>query len=457
MERFREGRDRSEDSGRGYSLHPGNIHESAPDQGRVRTNVGLVGFQPEAHEAHESRRGRRSEEQQADLGILAKVVGQQERGVRGIEQDVHPARASGEIVESKLRVGGSPMPDHEEAPHGKSNAPESLRIQRKLGYLFISMHNSSAGEGFKTRERLERFAVEWNQRQTEGFRDWNPVNLLAVPKTSDRSSPIDNSRPPPMGERPIHYGPGIPDPNRTICLLPNEGEKGLALGVLRGNLPSWKGPKTSEQRARFAPDEQHAAVRLNKGERYRDDGDRFPVSGLRNLPLLSRGPSETLGFQRTPIARRRGGRADRRAEFHERLIELARRLRGHEADREFADAPSGGALRDVLSNAEQSRNHAGDVSVDGRDRDAERDARDRAGRVRPHAGEGGEPLERRGHLSSVLLDDRTGRGVQIPRPPVEAQAFPYREHVVDGSGRKIVDSWESLEETLIVGEAARNP
>src|SRR6267378_5092492 len=75
IERFREGRDRSEDSGRGYSLNPGNVHESAPDQGRVRTNVRLVGFQLEAHETHESRRGRRSEEQQADLGIPAKVVG----------------------------------------------------------------------------------------------------------------------------------------------------------------------------------------------------------------------------------------------------------------------------------------------------------------------------------------------------------------------------------------------
>jgi hypothetical protein len=55
------------------------------------------------------------------------------------------------------------------------------------------------------------------------------------------------------------------------------------------------------------------------------------------------------------------------------------------------------------------------------------------------------------------LDDRPCGRVEVPSPPVETEAFPHREHVVDGSGRKIVDRRESLEETFVVGEAARNP
>ncbi len=139
IEGFRDGRDRSVDSRGGFALHPGDIHEGAPDQGGIGTDVRLVGLQPKADQSHETGRSRWSEEQQADLNVSAEVVGQQERGVRGIEQDVHPASSSGEVVERKPRVRGGPMSDHEEAAHGRSNVLASLRIRRNLGtFIYLS-------------------------------------------------------------------------------------------------------------------------------------------------------------------------------------------------------------------------------------------------------------------------------------------------------------------------------
>src|SRR5256886_17697882 len=45
----------------------------------------------------------------------------------------------------------------------------------------------------------------------------------------------------------------------------------------------------------------------------------------------------------------------------------------------------------------------------------------------------------------------------LPHPAIKPKSFPYREHVIEGGRRESLDSWESGEESYVVGCAARNP
>ena len=73
-----------------------------------------------------------------------------------------------------------------------------------------------------------------------------------------------------------------------------------------------------------------------------------------------------------------------------------------------------------------------DVGVDGRHRLTEREARDRRGRVLPHAGQGAEVVERARHPATVLAHDHARGAVErhgaarVPEPPPRAQHLGAR-------------------------------
>src|SRR2546430_15533793 len=110
-------------------LDSGCVHEGLPDQRRVRANVRLVGFQTETDEADEPWRSGWTEEQQTDLRIAAYAVGQEKSRGGGVQQDVHPTRASREVGQGGPRIGGRPMAHDEEAAHPGPNGSGPIRIR----------------------------------------------------------------------------------------------------------------------------------------------------------------------------------------------------------------------------------------------------------------------------------------------------------------------------------------
>jgi len=102
---------RSEDTRRTLPFDSGDIHERPADECGIASDVGLVVPESEAFEAHEPRRVGRPEKEETDLDIPSKVMGEVEGGVRRVQQDVHAARSSRQVVQRKSRIRGGPMPD----------------------------------------------------------------------------------------------------------------------------------------------------------------------------------------------------------------------------------------------------------------------------------------------------------------------------------------------------------
>src|SRR2546428_10344342 len=81
----------------------------------------------------------------------------------------------------------------------------------------------------------------------------------------------------------------------------------------------------------------------------------------------------------------------------------------------------------------------------------------RRGGVGPTPGERRRRVGGAGAPPAMPLDDRLSRRVQVPSPPVEAQALPDGEDVIERGGRKIADRGEPFEEPLVVRRPACNP
>src|SRR5213082_2735175 len=89
------------------------------------------------------------EEEQSDLRVPADAVGQEEGRVGGAQEDVHAARAAGQVVEGEGGIRRSPVTEDEEAARWEPNPRVSLRVAGNPRYLSYSMNNSL------TFERLE--------------------------------------------------------------------------------------------------------------------------------------------------------------------------------------------------------------------------------------------------------------------------------------------------------------
>ncbi len=122
--------------------------------------------------------------------------------------------------------------------------------------------------------------------------------------------------------------------------------------------------------------------------------------------------------------------ADERAEFHERLIEVARPAFGDERLCELPDTALGWLLLDRGVDVEDAGQdtlhvavHAGHLLIEGR-------AGDGPGGVGPHAGQSEDVGVAAGENPAVPLHDGTGGSLNVARPAVIAEPFPRLEHVL---------------------------
>jgi hypothetical protein len=131
-----------------------------------------------------------------------------------------------------------------------------------------------------------------------------------------------------------------------------------------------------------------ARRRLDPHERAREHGQVAFLLARRDhgeRVLLARARCLAVARDRAHEAARRGRRADRGAELHERLVEITRRHavveRGHELARTCPQRLLPGGGLDVVRDDEHATEHARDVAVDERRPLAERDRGDRSSGV----------------------------------------------------------------------------
>jgi len=106
-----------EDAGGGLPLKPRCMPEGPPNQRCVASNVGTPHLQLASHEADRPWRIGRTEQHERGFDITPKVVGHEECGIRGVQEQVHPPRCAREIVERKLRRRHRPVANDDEPTH----------------------------------------------------------------------------------------------------------------------------------------------------------------------------------------------------------------------------------------------------------------------------------------------------------------------------------------------------
>ena len=184
-------------------------------------------------------------------------------------------------------------------------------------------------------------------------------------------------------------------------------------------------------------------ARSRRAPRSTERSARAPASSLCFLRFATTGSSRwrPSRFAAHDVAsgqiRQRGfgRRADRRAELHQALVEIAGRGRRGERGHQLAGprpqrALPGGRL-DVVGDRVDAGEHARDVAVDERRPLAERDRGDRARGVRADAGHLAELCRAPRELAAEPRVDRLRSGVQVARARVVAEAGPRGEHVVE--------------------------
>ncbi len=206
----------------------------------------------------------------------------------------------------------------------------------------------------------------------------------------------------------------------------------------------------AEQALRRARAYQHVVI----GAQHHEGGaaPQFPLALFRlarkHLGVAARPRRAVLG-PRTQRAGRLLRGAERGAEIHHRLGEVARAPRRRELGGELPDL----RLRagQFVLDREQPRHDALDVAVDRRRARVERDRRDRGRRVGPDARQRGERRLGLGELPAVALRHIFGARVQMARPRVVAEPGPRLENVVERRARERLDARKAREEARVVG------
>jgi len=146
--------------------------------------------------------------------------------------------------------------------------------------------------------------------------------------------------------------------------------------------------------------------------------------------------------ERTHEAAGRRRRAQRRAELHEALVEIARRVIVGERCDELAGTrpqrPLPGGRLDVVRDRVDPGEHARDVAIDEWLALAVRDRRDRAGRVRPDARDATQLVRATRQLAVPLRGDHLGARLQVARARVVPEPGPRGEHVVERRDREVL-------------------
>ncbi len=157
---------------------------------------------------------------------------------------------------------------------------------------------------------------------------------------------------------------------------------------------------------------------------------------------------------------RRGRRAERGAELHQALVEIAGCgslwERGHELLRVRPQRALTGRRLDVVLDREHAREHARDVAIDERRALAERDRRDRARGVRPDAGHAAQLARTSRQLAVPVARHGLRTRMQVARARVIAEPGPRREHVVERRPRECADRRKLRHPALPVRDHGRD-
>jgi hypothetical protein len=180
------------------------------------------------------------------------------------------------------------------------------------------------------------------------------------------------------------------------------------------------GPPDNEDPAVF-PDDPRCHIPVRQGRSFRHGWD---------VVLKTPDAGEAGTGERAPSAGRFPGQADRGAEIHHGLVEWTGPVFRHQRLYRLFDFFLNGRFPEGFAKGHQSAHDATDISVNGGYRLFEGDAQDGAGRVGTDAGEGKEPLRRRGEFSAVIRHKMPGRFVEVSCAGIVTHVLPGLEDVV---------------------------
>ncbi|CRF29018.1 Uncharacterised protein [Mycobacterium tuberculosis] len=149
----------------------------------------------------------------------------------------------------------------------------------------------------------------------------------------------------------------------------------------------------------------------------------------RERALHSGGSSRAVRHHRTSQAVRRFGRANQRAELHERLVEVPGCPIRDQLLCQLLHKHAGAAFHDILFNEKIARQHAHDIAVYRSLRFIVGNAENRSGRIRPHALQREYGLLRIRHGTPVALLHFPYSSLEIAGTRIISEPFPRLEHL----------------------------
>jgi hypothetical protein len=237
-----------------------------------------------------------------------------------------------------------------------------------------------------------------------------------------------------------------PQPHALAQQAPEARGRGLAgQQVASGELP-----EAAEEPLRRPAHQQRAAPA------HEQRGDRLDLAGCRTRPphrqRLRRAAREGRAGagDRTFGAARRPGRAERGAELHQRLVQVARAGSLREVAGLLPQPGLCGRPAQVLADAEQPGENPRDVPVDDRLRTVERDRGHRARRVAPDTRELAQRLRIVGKPPGVPGHDHARSPLQVSRARVVAETRPQTEQRVGLGAGEALDVGKARQEALVV-------
>ena len=206
-------------------------------------------------------------------------------------------------------------------------------------------------------------------------------------------------------------------------------------------------PQPPEERFRRPARQQDRAVSSRERERtpFEQGPDGPFARGRETGRIVLAAADRADGTMR---AIRRAGRADHRAQLHQRFVELP----GAAGRQQIARDLPGHRLR-VAGDGESAREHPCHVSVDQRDVFSERERCHRCGRVRSESRQ--RPKLRRGARERATARPR--RAVKIAGARVVAEAAPEGEHVVERRDGERPQRRKSAEEAPVIRDHHLDP
>ena len=181
----------------------------------------------------------------------------------------------------------------------------------------------------------------------------------------------------------------------------------------------------------------------------------FRLRRLARKALLQAGGAGAAGLPpRAQRASRPPRRADRGAEIHQGLREVARPVRRNERFGERLDGRLGGRQR--LLDEKETRDDPLDIAVDGGGRPVEGDGGDRRRRVGADAGQLAELRLRLRKAAAVQGRQNLCAGVEIARPRVIAEAGPGLHDGLDRRARQPLEGRKAIEKGREIGPHRRH-